>query len=351
MNLLSSLERATAIMGSVSVILAGLSLIAVIAERSSIALWSIRRRRSERRYLPIIRRALDADDSACRTLAACPTRHRLLIAELMILPLIHDRDPDRITRTRTIVRAMSLVDDADRYLQSRLWWRRALALRALGLTQIRERTGSIVAALDDPNPDVRGAALDALSDLKDPASLQAVVVRLNDMSLHRGRIVAALAALGTQCEPFLLDLASVDPVHRSNYARALAICGTARARADLVLWTRDTRVEVRAAAFESLAHVGLDDRAAAMAIEGLESGDPAVRAMAARALNGWTGSSEAASRLARHLGDTWTVAVSAGRSLQSMGAAGLVELETAAARSDLAGLLARQMLWEERAEC
>ena len=123
-----------------------------------------------------------------------------------------------------------------------------------------------------------------------------------------------------------------------------------RARADLVLWTRDTRVEVRAAAFESLAHVGLDDRAAAMAIEGLESGDPAVRAMAARALNGWTGSSEAASRLARHLGDTWTVAVSAGRSLQSMGAAGLVELETAAARSDLAGLLARQMLWE-RAEC
>jgi hypothetical protein len=34
-----------------------------------------------------------------------------------------------------------------------------------------------------------------------------------------------------------------------------------------------------------------------------------------------------------------------------MGAAGLVELEKAAARSDLAGLLARQMLWEEKAQC
>jgi HEAT repeat protein len=351
MNITSYLRYATTVMGTLSVVLVALSFIAVIVERSSIALWSIRRRRSERRYLPIIRRALDGDDSACQTLATCPTRHRLLIAELMILPLIHDRDPDRTARTRTIVRAMSLVDDADRYVQSRLWWRRALALRALGLTQIRERTASMVAALDDPHPDVRGAALDALSDLKDPASLQAVAVRLNDVTLHRGRITAALAALGTQCEPFLLDLASVDPVHRSNYARALAVCGTTRARSDLTLWTRDTRAEVRAAAFESLAHVGLDDRSATLAIESLESGDPAVRAMAARALHGWAGNPDAASHLARHLGDTWAVAVSAGRSLQSMGAAGLVELEKAAARSDLAGLLARQMLWEEKAQC
>jgi len=351
MNVRSYLLQVTAIMATVSMVMAALSLTVVIAERSSVALWLFRRRRSERRYLPIIRRALEGDDAACHTLAACPTRHRLLVAELMIRPLIHDHDPDRIARTRTIVRAMSLVDDADRYLQSWLWWRRALALRALGLTQIRERTASIVAALDDPNPDVRGAALDALADLKDPASLQAVVVRLNDLSLHRGRLAAAVAAFGSECEPFLLDLARVDPVHRANYARALGFCGSARARPDLALWTADTRVEVRAAAFESLAHVGLDHRSAALAIDGLESADAAVRAMAAKALKGWTGSREAAAHLARHLGDTWPVAISAGRSLQSMGAPGLVELQAAAARSDLAGLLARQMLWEEAAEC
>jgi hypothetical protein len=34
-----------------------------------------------------------------------------------------------------------------------------------------------------------------------------------------------------------------------------------------------------------------------------------------------------------------------------MGPAGFVELQAAAAQQDLAGLLAKQMLWEERVEC
>ena len=49
------------------------------------------------------------------------------------------------------------------------------------------------------------------------------------------------------------------------------------------------RVEVRAAAFEALAYVGLDDDAARVAVEGLESDEPPVRAMAAYALRGWQG--------------------------------------------------------------
>lgn len=351
MTLLASLHRTATIMGWIALVLACLSLVAVVIERGGVALWSMRRRRAERRYEPLIRHALCGDDAAGNALIAVPTRHRLLIAELLIVPLIDDKDPERIVRTRHLVREMSLIDDADRYLQSWFWWRRALALRALGLTQITERTASIVAALDDPNPDVRAAALDSLADLKDPASLQAIVVRLNDATLHRGRLIAALAALGSRCEPFLLEIARADPAHRYNYARALTICGTADARSDLSLWTHDTRVEVRAAAFEALAHVGLDERSAALAVEGLESHDPAVRAMAARALYGWSGNIEAASRLGHHLGDTWTVAVAAARSLQSMGPAGFVELQAAAAQQDLAGLLAKQMLWEERVEC
>jgi len=350
MTVFAFLRHLTAIMASLAAITAGLSLIAVVVERGGVLLWSMRRRQVERRYVPLIRRALDGDAAACRTMIGVPARHRLLIAEWLILPLIDDKDSDRIIRTRSIIREMSLIDDADRYLQSWFWWRRALALRALGLTQITERTTRIVAALDDPNPGVRAAALDALTDLKNPASLQGIIVRLHDPSLHRGRLAAALAAFGSQCEPFLLDLALVDPSNRVNYARALAICGTADARSVLATWTGDTRVEVRAAALEALAHVGLDDRSAALAIDALESPDTAVRAMAARALNGWTGRGEAASHLARHLGDTWVVAVDAARSLQSMGADGLVELQTIAARPDPSGLLARQMLWEN-AEC
>ena len=95
----------------------------------------------------------------------------------MIEPLIADRDPARIVKARAIVQAMSLFSIADRYLRSRLWWRRALALRALGLIQATDHTPQLVAALDDPHPDVRAAALDGLTDMHDLTALEAIVVR------------------------------------------------------------------------------------------------------------------------------------------------------------------------------
>ena len=244
---------------------------------------------------------------------------------------------------------MSVFQLADRYLRSWMWWRRALALRALGLVQSRDHTAQLVAALDDSHPDVRAAALDALTDQHDPAALQAVVVRLHDTTLHRGRRGAVLKAFGSDCEPFLLEWSELDPENRLNYIHALAICGTARSRPALCRWTRDARVEVRTTAFEALAYVGLDDAAARVAIGGLESDDPPVRAMAAYALRGWQGAGDAAARLAPHLDDTWAVAVRAARTLQSMGHDGFVELQARASRSDLGGLLARQMLWQASA--
>jgi HEAT repeat protein len=323
--------------------------IAVGAERAAFGLQQALSRRLARRYAPLIQRALEGDDTARRELAASPSRHRLAIARLLITPLIEDRDPGHIEQAREIARMISGFRFADRYLRSRLWWRRALALRALGLIQERDRTPELIAALDDAHPDVRAAALDGLTDLRDPATVPAIVVRLHDTSLHRGRRGAALKTFGAQCEPFLLEWSEVDPAHRFNYTRAFGICGTARSRPTLCSWTRDARADVRAGAFEALAYVGLDDDAARIAIEGLESKDAPVRAMAAFALRGWHGDGDAAARLAKHLDDTWAVAVQAARTLQSMGHAGFVALEARASRPDLGGLLARQMLWRRSA--
>lgn len=318
---------------------------AVVVERTVVGLQRALNRRLTQRYRPLVQRALGGDEAARGTLLASPARHRLLLAWLMIEPLIEDRDPERIAGTRALAQELSVFPLADRYLRSWFWWRRALALRALGLVQARDHTAQIVAALDDSHPDVRAAALDALADEHDPAALQAVVVRLHDTSLHRGRRGAALKAFGSDCEPFLLEWSDVDPENRLDYIHALAICGTARSRPVLCRWTRDPRVDVRATAFEALAYVGLDDEAARVAVEGLESDDPRVRAMAAYALRGWQGPGDAAARLALHLDDTWAVAVRAARTLQSMGPAGLLQLQARAPRQDLGGLLARQMLW------
>jgi HEAT repeat protein len=322
---------------------------AVAIERAVFGIVALRQQRLERRYVPIIRRALNGDAEARRALAAVPPRHRLTLAWLLIGPLNEDRSPARIDATRSVAETVGVPAIADRYLTSARWWRRALALRALGLMQSRDRAGEIVGALDDSNADVRAAALDALTDLRDPKTVPAIVVRMHDASLARGRRAAALSAFGDECEPLLLDLAEVDPPHRVNYARALAVCGTVRSRIELCRWARDARSEVRAAAFEALAHVGLDAAAAALALEALESPEALVRTMAARALAGWTGAGDAPPRLGRHLEDAWPVAVSAARSLHSMGEPGLAELRACASRSDLAGLLARQTLWQAAA--
>ena len=323
--------------------------VVVIVERLTLIAHDRFLRRLERQYSPLIDRALQGDARALESLVRSPSRYRLELARLLIFPLVEDRSPDRIAGTRDIIQAMSLIPLADRWLRSHRWWRRAPALQAFGLLQFADRAKQIVAALDDHNAEVRNAALDALADLHDPATLQAIVVRLHDTSLQRGRRAAALTAFGARCEGFLVELSRVDPAHRLNYAKALSICGTAGSRPILCAWTTDPREEVRAAAFEALARVGLDDRAAALAIAALESSDVHERAMAAAALHGWTGAGDGPPRLARHLGDAWPVAVRAAHALQSMGPAGRAALEPYTARTDQAGLLARQMLWEVEA--
>jgi hypothetical protein len=324
---------------------------AVVVERALHGLSQVRQRRFEQRYTPIVRRALVGDAAAEQVLVECPRRDRINVAVMLITPLIEDRDAWRIARTREIFTAMSLVADANRFLESRLWWRRAIALRGLGLLQSRDHTGRVVAALDDANADVRAAALDALADLHDPASLPALVVRLLDTTLHYGRRVEALSAFGPQAEPMVLELSTLDAAHRVAYARALGLCGTAASRELLCEWTTDGRPEVRAAAFDALARIGLDDRCVELVIRALDVDAPIVRAAAAHALHGWTGAADVASHLARHLDDTWAVAVPAARTLQSMVPAGLGALRACAPRTDLAGLLARQMLWEAHAAC
>jgi len=320
--------------------------LAVIVERIALAVSEALLRRTERRYRPLIARAMQGEAAAIREIAASPLRDRLSVAHLLIDPLIADRDPRRIAATGAVVGSLSLAPTVDRLLKSRLWWRRALALRSVGLLQAKNRTAAVVAALEDPNPEVRNAALDSLADMHDPAALPAIVVHLHNASLRPGRRAAAMLAFGPQCEQFLLDLSRVDGEHRLNYARALALCGTALARPTLCEWTRDARGEVRIAAFEALTHIGLDAPAASLAIAALDSPEVDVRAMAAEALQHWSDDAAAAARLGQHLDDTWTVAVRAARTLQSMPEAGMAQLRARADRPDLTGTLARQMLWE-----
>ena len=345
-ELTAAFELLITLMVGCACCVAAAAVLAVVVGRIANAIRDGWTDRVTRHYEPIVARALDGDRVARQALVDSPSRHHITIARLLLLPLIDDRHPAHIAAARELINAMSLIPFADTLLRSRWWWRRVVGVRALGLLQVRDRTPQIIAALDDGNPEVRNTALDALADLQDPAALPAVVVRLHDTTLHRGRRAAALTACGASCEEFLLDLAAVDATHRANYARALGICGSARSRAALTEWVRDPQAEAQAAALEALGHVGLDAPAAAAAMAALESAEPTVRAAAAAALAGW---SDAAPHLARHLDDTWNVAFRAAHSLRAMRDAGRAALEARSRHEDLAGLLARQMLWGAKA--
>jgi HEAT repeat protein len=343
-GLLSDFVRLSVLVAWAGALLASTVLAAVVLERAAFAVQQVRSARIARRYNALVRRALDGDDAARRALSASPSRHHIAIARLLIVPLIEDRDPSRIAEARATAKVLAVFPIAERYLRSRWWWRRSIALRMFGLIQARDHSAQLIAALDDPHPDVRAAALDGLLDLQNPATVPAIAVRLYDESMPPGRRAAALKAFGSSCEPFLLELSALDAAHRRSCALALAICGTPRSRPVLCRWTRDLRPGVRAAAFRALGDIGLDDDATRAAIENLESEDSQVRAMAARALRGCRDPGAAIS-LAPRLDDTWVVAVQAAHTLESMGMAGLAVLQTRASQTDLAGLLARQTLW------
>jgi HEAT repeat protein len=346
----AAFESAASLLVVVSGTLAVLLGLTVAIERAAFGWWTARRKRLERTYGPVLAKALAGDDEAGRRLAAAPRRHRLMLAELLIFPVLDRRDWTELARLRETFRAMNLQPLVDRDLNSWRWWRRAMALRAAGFLQLHQHTARLVAALDDGHPEIRAAALDGLADSADPAALAAVVVRLHDETLHRGRRAAALAAFGSASEPMLLDLAAIDPANRLGYARALAITGTAAARPALSSWITDARAAVRAGALEALRHTGLDAASTRAALAALEDPDTRVRAAATRAL-GEGADPAIAARVAAHLTDTWPVCADAARALRRMGAEGRLLLEQASARNDLAGTLARQMLWEDSAQC
>jgi len=77
---------------------------------------------------------------------------------------------------------------------------RAAAARRLSFVHDREATPHLVGALDDPSPDVRHAAVEALMDLRDPAAigpLNSLMQTENDRKVPRPLIKQAIEACAT----------------------------------------------------------------------------------------------------------------------------------------------------------
>ena len=290
----------------------------------------------------------DADDTALVALARAPKRHRAVIASMLLKPLAISTG-SVVERLRGGARAIGLVEQWTRQLEHRRWWVRAEAARALGLVRESRALPLLIRALDDDHEEVRAAAVEALGLIGNPQTIPVLLSRLTDQSRNqRARIIEALREFGDAATAALVEHAQRRMDDAAVIADVLGLVGGPVASQQLMAWMTQPRTEVRVAAMRALGTIGLDETGLIVALQALDDPDPAVRAMAARAL-GRARREESAEDLANHLDDEWMVAANCADALRRMGPAGMERLKARADDEGYVGDLARQMLWERHA--
>ena len=329
-------------------------LFAYVLIRHGVASW--REQRNDRLrtlYQPDVDAVLAAPrpadlEAAIARLRPAPARHLPHIGALLIKPLrVASGSPVDAARAAAV--ALGLIERWTKELGAHAWWRQAEAARALGLVRAEGALRPLLACLDDPHEEVRAAAVEALGHLGDPGCVPALLRALPDASRHqRARVVESIRELGPGVAHALVAHARAHPDDLAIVAELIGFTGAASAADDLLAWSSHADAKVRAASLQALGSLGLDDRAYYYVLRALGDVSESVRAMAARAL-GRSRRADAAPYLAQHLGDEWLVAAHAATALRMLGPSGERELSARQETPGLAGVLARQMLWERRA--
>ena len=144
------------------------------------------------------RKLLAGDDYDEAFLSSTDAATRRLVASELMTALATESDATRSERARAAFLKHGYFDDAARELRTAEEpTQRASAARTLGLVGDRTATEQLVAALEDPAPEVRRASVEALTELQDPRArgpLEALRWRETSRLLPRQLIQQALEA-------------------------------------------------------------------------------------------------------------------------------------------------------------
>ena len=142
-----------------------------------------------------------------------PETRQLVGAEL--LSAIVGRNAQRREYAREAFMKHGYFDDATRDLRiADSANERAAAARRLSFVQNHEATPHLIGALDDPAPDVRRSAVEALMDLRDPAAigpLNSLMRTENDRKVPRTLIKHAIDACATVAPERATSVAAANP--------------------------------------------------------------------------------------------------------------------------------------------
>lgn len=255
------------------------------------------------------------------------------ILERLLLDMRKTAGPAGVEKLSGLYESEGFAESAGRELGgSRRWWARARAARRLGTMLARGQKAVLVAALDDPEVEVRLMAAWALGEMKDLQALQPIFKALAGFSkIAALRVSNIVLGFGAEAVPAVVRLLAVpDPVVQLLAIQMLGELSDPRARAALLPFLAAEDKELRVAASVALGRIG-DAEAARRLRAALADPEWPVTAKAAEAL-GRLGDEGAVPLLLELLSHReWWVRLHAGEALARLGAAGRRALEAAAA--------------------
>jgi len=227
---------------------------------------------------------------------------------------------DRVTAA---FEALGSVRAAIQGLRSHRWWRRAEAAERLGLMRSRTAVDPLVAAMNDPEEEVRIRAARALGIVRGNTSIRPLVRALADPSRWSAiRVAEILISVGDEAVEELL--LAYDGLPHHARVSVLDVLGRIRTLKAVPLMRRslkDPHPDLRARAAHGLGRIG-DPAFADDLLAALRDPEWPMRAMVAKAL-GRTQAKPAIPALCEALKDReWWVRANAGEALRALGPEG-----------------------------
>lgn len=291
-------------------------LMVLVLRRLVLARAGRRQAELEDQLRPAALRLLETGEAPAEPLT---TREEETLADLLgryarlVTGSTHDRIVAYFAAQGTLARELAELADS-----GRPGWRRAAAAFRLGDIGDEGAVGALVAALGDPDGDVRIAAARSLGHLRAPEAVEPLLRTAGDHRIPDALAGWALLQIGAAALPILRQLLDyTEPRGRAAAVGLIGLLGSAGDAAAVEARLRDSSALVRTAAARSLGRLGAE-RTLPLLLAAIEDRIPAVREAAAVALGALRDRSAAEALAAHAEADDFEVSRAAARALAAI---------------------------------
>jgi HEAT repeat protein len=216
-------------------------------------------------------------------------RTRLLhkgVMRSVLMDFSKDLKGETTERILYYIYSLKILDELMTMMNSPRWWVRASAAKELGLLHAKRTIDTLLAALEDPHPDVQFQAMQSLLIIEGVSALRSILQLSKSFSQWTAvELSVIILEYREEAAPFLLEaLASPSPSVVLFSITMLAQIGSVSAVEPLIkLCSSDPEPKLYEAALEALGRLG-DERALSLLLLNCQNPNPDIRLSAIQAL-------------------------------------------------------------------